>query len=355
MLSERDGERGAAAWLNTGDYHPPHSVSAPPGTGPGGPLLERACQTPGRQQYVSLLLSAGARADLVGAASGLAPLHLAAQAGDPALLSLLLTDSGADCNVRAADRKGGWGPLHFAAQGGREGHLACLAALLEREEVSVDLRDIRAVQTPLALAVQHGDQAAARLLLAHGADPDLKCGRKTVREYMAEEMAGLEPSAVRVVRRKEPMEDLEDRLLTLVRETQRHSPTYSAELGAFRALVRLVKEGGQDRELGEVLGLAAEKGLEEHVALLLRRGAGPNGRQPAVLEAAGRGRAAVLEVLLQDPRTLVGVARENTGETLLHLVLKMEDRQVEAADYQACLALLLQGDARKEMEALVNR
>ena len=343
-LGERDGELGATVWLNKG-------------WGPGQtPLLETAVLTPDRARYVEVLVAAGARADLVGGASGLAPLHLVARAGDPASLAVLLTDPGADANVRAADRRGGWGPLHFAAQGSSPGHRACLQLLLGTEEVQVDLRDIGAVQTPLALAVEAGQQASVRLLLEQGADPDLKCGRKTVREYMRESMPGLDPGAVTVLKRKEVMEDLEDKLLSLVKETSRHDTSYLAKLGAFRCLARCVREGGEDRQLGEVLALAAEKGLEQHVALLLRRGAGPNSREQPLLEAACRGHHGVIGVLLADPRTDLAVLKVNTGETVLHMVLKMEQDGVAAGDYEACLAELLQGETRQRaMAAIVNK
>ena len=343
LLTDREVEQGPATWLNKGT-----SVGETP-------LLETAIKTADRSHFVPVLLEAGARADVVGGASGMSALHLAAEAGDPKLLEVLLTDAGADINVRAADRKGGWGPLHFAAQGEGAGHLACLELLAQRDEVEVDMRDIRAVQTPLALAALAGNEAAVRLLLRYGADPDLKSGRKTVREYLTDTLPHLNPSSVIVVRRKQVMQDLEARLMELVRETKKGAHSYQSDLGAFRSLVRCVKEGGEDRELGEVLALAAEKGLEEHVALLLRRGAGPNSAQQPLLEAAVHGHHGVLAALLADPRTDLGIVRAHTEETVLHHVLKMEEKGVPDANYHACLALLLRGESRKTMAKLVNK
>ena len=343
LLTEREAEQGPAIWLNRG-------------TGVGEtPLLETAITTPDRSHFVPILVEAGARADLVGGASGMSPLHLAAEAGDPKLLEVLLTDAGADINVRAADRKGGWGPLHFAAQGEGAGHLACLELLAQMDEVEVDVRDIRAVQTPLAVAALAGNEAAVRLLLRYGADPDLKCGRKTVREYLTDTLPHLNPSSVTVVRRKQVMQDLEARLIELVRETKRDAHSYQSDLGAFRSLVRCVKEGGEGRELGEVLALAAEKGLEEHVGLLLRRGAGPNSAEQPLLEAAARGHHRVVAALVADPRTDLGIVRAHTEETVLHQVLKMEERGVAVADYRSCLSILLRGESRQAMAKIVNK
>lgn len=343
LLAEREDGRAAAAWLN--QCSAPGEVAA----------LEVAVTTPGRAMFVGPLVAAGARADQVGGASGLAPLHLAAQTGDPHLLALLLADPGADSNVRAADRHGAWTPLHFAAKGTEAGHLACAELLVGREEVEVDVRDVRAVQTPLALAALEGREGTVRLLLSHGADPDLRCGRRTVREYLAESLPHLDLAAVPVVRRKEVMQGMEDRLLTMVRDTKRLSSTAAADLGAFTSLARCLRPGRcEDRELGEVLALAAERGLADHVRLLLRRGAGPNSAQQPLLEAAARGDQAVLAALLDDPRTDLAAVRPLTSETILHLVLRMGEEGSGAAGYRACLALLLEG-RREAMAALVNR
>ena len=343
LLTDREVEQGPATWLNKGS-----SVGETP-------LLETAIKTADRSHFVPVLLEAGAKADLVGGASGMSALHLAAEAGDPKLLEVLLTDAGADINVRASDRKRGWAPLHFAAQGEGAGHLACLELLAQRDEVEVDMRDISAVQTPLALASLAGNEAAARLFLRYGADPDLKCGKKTVREYLSDTLPHLNPGSVSVVRRKQVMQNLEARLMELVNETKKDSHSYQSDLGAFRSLVLRVKEGGEDRELGEVLAHAAERGLDEHVALLLRRGAGPNSDQQPLLEAAVRGHHGVLAAMIADNRTDLGIVRPQTKETVLHHVLKMEEKGVPDTNYHACLALLLRGESRISMAKLVNK
>ena len=343
LLTDREVEQGPATWLNKGS-----NVGETP-------LLETAIKTADRSHFVPVLLEAGARADLVGGASGMSALHLAAEAGDPKLLEVLLTDAGADINVRASDRKRGWAPLHFAAQGEGAGHLACLELLAQRDEVEVDMRDISAVQTPLAIASLAGNEAAARFLLRYGADPDLKCGKKTVREYLSDTLPHLNPGSVSVVRRKQVMQNLEARLMELVNETKKDSHSYQSDLGAFRSLVLRVKEGGEDRELGEVLAHAAERGLDEHVALLLRRGAGPNSDQQPLLEAAVRGHHGVLAAMIADTRTDLGIVRPQTKETVLHHVLKMEEKGVPDTNYHACLALLLSGESRVSMAKLVNK
>ena len=70
-----------------------------------------------------------------------------------------------DPNLRSGDRDGGWTPLHFAAASPSSGHLACINLLIQLDEVDVDAKDTRGVQTPLFLAVKSKNEEAVRALL----------------------------------------------------------------------------------------------------------------------------------------------------------------------------------------------
>ena len=55
-----------------------------------------------KPEFITQLLRVGARQDVLGEGSGLAPIHLAVLNGDTALLKLLLTDDSVDINLKSA-------------------------------------------------------------------------------------------------------------------------------------------------------------------------------------------------------------------------------------------------------------
>ena len=320
-------------------------------------LLEAAVL--GRQpEFVSALVKVGVLRDLVNPTTGLSPLHLACQLGDPQLLQLLAEDETADPNVRSSDRKGGLSPLHYASQTVSPGHLACLELLARRDDVNVDQRDVSSVQTPLFLAVEAKNEAAARSLIQYGANPDLTCGRKTIREYMRQDLPHFNPSAVRVLKTRDLMDNLEDKLLNIVRQTARDGDNAAADLANFRTFLRFVRSGLDNDQLAEVFSLACEKGLHEQAAMLLKKGVEPNNRENPILEAAYKGYHRVLRVLAQDPRTDLTVRTAGTQETILHLVLKMEFEQAASQDYEECLEVLFEKnkpEISRQVRLLVNK
>jgi hypothetical protein len=98
---------------------------------------------------------------------GWTPLHSAAYSGNATLVALLL-ESGADPNVRARS-EGGESPLHFAVV--RE-HLDVAGSLLmSKADVNARSRDGR---TSLMIAASKGSKSIVELLLASGADPEMK-------------------------------------------------------------------------------------------------------------------------------------------------------------------------------------
>ena len=309
-----------------------------------------------KEEFVAALVKVGVMRDLVNTTSGLSPLHLACQLGDPHLLRLLLgDDEAADPNVRSSDRKGGFAPLHVASQTQGSGQLACLELLVKRDDVNVDIRDVSSVQTPLFLAVQAKNESAVKTLIAYGANPDLQCGRKTVREYMKEDLPHFDPRAVRVIKTRDLMDNLEDKLLTIVRETDRRSVNAKADLANFRTYVRFIRSVIENDQLDEVFNLACEKGLHEHAALLLKKGVDPNNKENPILEVAYKGYSQVMRVLLQDPRTNIQVMKPLNRETILHLILKMDFEQTSASDYEECLAVVFRHAKQDQLKLIVNK
>merc|ERR1712024_102919 len=140
--------------------------------------------------------------------------------------------------------------------------------LVKRDDVNVDIRDVSAVQTPLFLAVEAKNEAAVRCLIQYGANPDLTCGRKTIREYMKEDLPHFNPSSVRVIKTRDLMDNLEDKLLNIIRETARTGDNAKAGLANFRTYLRFIRSGLDNNQLTEVFNLACEKGLHDQVSML---------------------------------------------------------------------------------------
>jgi len=303
-------------------------------------LLEEAVKLR-KYEFVSALVKVGALRDHVNIKTGVSPLHVACQLGDVKLLGLLLADDDvADPNVRASDRKGGFTPLHFAAQTRSQGHLQCLELLLHRDDVNVDMKDISNIQTPLFVAVESKNEPGVRALVQFGANLDVKCGKKTIREYIPDYLPAFDPRSVRVIKTRAPIENLEAKLAEMVRRTKINGENYKADFSGFRTFVRFIKSAEDNLAITEIFNLCCEKNLHEHAALLLQKGVDPNNKEKPILEVAYKGYHKVLAVLLKDSRTDLSVIKHQTRESILHLVLKMEFEQTAQEDYEKCWKLL---------------
>lgn len=131
----------------------------------GTPLII-ACQSKQNVEYLRLLLEAGADPNMDPDTS-IYPLALVALFyDDPAAIDVLLQHGA---------RPKGTGALAYAAMKGKE---AMVLRLLEggaRPEIEADAARARyhAMPSPLHVAVSHGHDSIVKLLLRHGADPDV--------------------------------------------------------------------------------------------------------------------------------------------------------------------------------------
>lgn len=320
----------------------------------GATLLEIAVKDR-MKSFLDVLVRSGARADLVSVTSGISPVHLAAELGNMDLLKVLLSNrDDVDVNVRAESFKGCYTPLHMAAE---NGNVDCIKMLLGFDEIDVDAKDARGVQTPLLLSIKAKNQEAAVLLVENGACLDIKAGKQTLREYFKEAFPDIDPTRIRVKKSREVMLNLADKVFTLLKETELKDNDYPAKLGQFKTYLRFIRNLKEQQKLDLVFDLACKKGLFEHVEILLRKGASPNTATDPVLEAAFFGHYRVFKVLKRS-KTNFTVTKPGTKETVLHLILRMQSSTTVRTDYQKCLDELL--DARNpqvfiQMKKIINK
>ena len=279
--------------------------------------------------------------------SGLAPLHLAVLAKDSALLRLLINDDKADVNIRAAGFKKAYTPLHLAAENGfSEG----LRALLDQEGVDVDVKDAKGVETPLMLAIKAKHEDAVRLLIENGACLDLRVGKQTLREHLKDAFPNLNPMSIKVTKRREVMDNLKDRMFTLIKDTEVDKSDYTSKLATFRTFLRFIWTLKNPSDLQSVYDLAVKKGLHDHVELLLKKGAAVSVSSGPVLEASYHGLYKMLRVLRLHGAKIRGT--NSSQETALHLVLKRQGDGGSGTDFVLSLQELLRWAG---VQALVNK
>lgn len=124
-----------------------------------------------RKDLVKYYLSAGAIIDAIGGDLNSTPLHWAVRQGHQSMVALLI-EKGADPSIRDGE---GAAAVHLAAQ---FGFWPICAYLVARSSIDVDSYDTNGL-TPLMWAVMRSvGPETVRVLIALGADPDLKDRRE---------------------------------------------------------------------------------------------------------------------------------------------------------------------------------
>eukprot|EP00752_Nemacystus_decipiens_P005714 g5172.t1 len=269
--------------------------------------LEQACEA-GDSELVDTLLAAGADAAGLGR-RGRTLLHAAAAGGNGSVVWSLL-DHGAKPNIEARLSEDEWlvpdTPLQVAA---RNGHAAAARAL-----VAAGADKARALE----LAVLNGHERVAQDLLLAGADPD-------------------EPGSFGRVLAEACLRGHERLVRALVRQgadtsasVMGHTPLHEAARGGHANIARLLLESGLDVDAftwqGETpLHAAARKGSASTVGVLIAAGADVGARHPTL----GRGQTPLhvatqwgstdaALALLQEHGSEVNAA-DNAGLRPLHL------------------------------------
>ena len=107
--------------------------------------------------------------------------------------------------------------------------------LLEQGDARVDCRDQTGGRTPLLLAARARQEAAVRVLVENGADPDLACGKVTPREVLRQELPRLNIEKITV--RERPVENTVEMLAQLVERKGRGEEEEKRSLAIFKGVL----------------------------------------------------------------------------------------------------------------------
>lgn len=270
---------------------------------------------------------APAEAALLGRESGedgLTALHLAAGYGLSQWTQTLL-NQGAELRFDYS----GWSPLHLAA---RNGHCNTLTLLLKAQPRLVDQAAAGSGQTPLQLAVMHGQSEAVQCLLAQGARPDLP------------DKNGVSPVLQAVLQAQdESLQQMNSAGFAVNRWLQRPRPDGRSWLHVLAALP----------EMAAPLQLLIQRGVPLHTrfqgqsALLLALEAGHFENVQALLAAGGQVNNA-----------------DEAARLWLALEKYLREEALQKAEQKALLARLIQSLLRyqdgiiqspRQQESLLNR
>ena len=222
--------------------------------------------------------------------------------------------------------------------------------LLDCEEVDVDAKDLKGDTTPLLLAIKEKHAASAKLLVENGASLNVKVGRSTLKEQFCKIFPDVDPAHIVVKKNRKVILDLKDKVFQLLKNTELNDSDYNAKLANFKTFMRFIRTLQEENALDEVFDLACDKGLHEHVEVMLRKGANPNIPSKPVLEAAFHGHHRILEVLSNHGTNWE--VETGSRETVLHLILKMGSDQGTKETYHASLDVVLGVSAVRN---LINR
>uniref|UniRef100_A0A0K2VB98 Transient receptor potential cation channel protein painlesslike [Acyrthosiphon pisum] n=1 Tax=Lepeophtheirus salmonis TaxID=72036 RepID=A0A0K2VB98_LEPSM len=324
------------------------------------------------EEFVNLLLRAGARADTYNEVLGVGLLHVAIEAGNYSNF-VSLVKYGADVNL--VDRKG-LSPLHYAVQS--DGNVDIFNSLIHNEKVDeLDAEDLAGRRTPLYLAVvQAKNRYFAEALLKRGADSNITVHGKPIKQAIQSTWPSLripEKSNSSIVESKELLYGL-NRLLDKAQMNKRSKESNAQNLLHFKIILQKMSEMVSEINKYNCGGMtfiqkSSEYGLPSFVEALLDQGCNPqatlmdNPTIPILLAAAG-GQAGVLSVFkafhLNDEdscrKRIFSTSKDVFGgENIIHWILKKSQRDRPDADYQDCASIiLLSKDLDDELSLIIN-
>ncbi len=265
-------------------------------------------------------------------------LEEAIGAGRPEVVRILL-ENGAEANLRAFHRGRFWSPLAQAAAAGDLG----LIHLLIEWGAEPAAQGPMVLGTPLMAAVEAGQAAAARALIAAGADVNARDNRARSALSLAIERG--DAAMIALLREAETVEPDE-------KERQMAVAAKRGDLAGIRALLAAGADPGKELPHREsAFGEAVLGGHAAILAALLHAGRpGPEPMAMAMYRAAYRGDADVIHLLLAagaDPssdngyRTALSEAAEHGHREIVRMLLEAGADPDKAVDGPSALAAAL--------------
>jgi len=325
-------------------------------------LAELAVQYEYREA-LSTLVRLGAPMDLINPITGYAPIHRAAEEGKPDMLSIILGTGrhDFDVNARTAKRKRGLTALHLSAAHNSEDHLKCIDMLLKNQFIEPDMKDSSWTTTPLYVAGKAKNKEAVVNLIENGADLDILVGNtnKSIKDFMKSWLPDLEFEKVRVKKYRSKTENLNAKLMEIVKDTSLDSRNYMTNFLKFRQATLGLYDAQNGYE--DLVEKACRKGLADFTQILFKKGADPNKFPPnsyscPIIDAAERGDFALLQVLKKNEADF-SVLKFQTNETVFHCVLKSVSSGNEER-YLKCLDILLNDndeEFQEEVRKIINK
>jgi len=320
----------------------------------------------GYDDFVSVLVTAGARPDIKNSSLETIPFHEAVRAADPVLLKLLIK---AISNINVQDGEGS-SALHIVVEclmdsedvQTRDRLLECLGLLLQAPGIQVNTEDLKSEATPLYYAALSGNRPAVDLLISFGADVHNDNTGETISDIIRQNIPDFDPEKFNHTKHGRPIKNILFNMIELADNVEGFSRYVSN-----RDDVDWNADNGQYT----LLQFAAEQGRDRLTSFLLNSGSDPTltavNSRPAWVIAAYHGYHKVLRVFFEKlsesevKRCIILTDVEHGQRTILHEVVRRQSPKLNRSvpdpniDYKRCLKLLFSmNTVSQNTERIVN-
>jgi len=316
----------------------------------------------GRDEFVSALITSGAKADLKNSVLETIPFHDVVKNHDPELLKLVLRSVS---NINIQDGEGS-SALHIATEELMNSDeenidklIDCIGILLQYPGIEINSEDMKGEATPLFYAASAGNEKVVDLLLSFGADAHNNNTGETISDVIRQNIPNFDPVKFNKTRKSRPIKNILFNMIELGDNVEGFSMYVSN---------RDDMDWNADNGQYTLLQFASQQGRDKIAAYLLNKGAEPGrcaiNSRPAWVIAAYHGYHKILKVFFEKltedeiKKCIVLTDREHGQRTILHEIVrkqspKLNNPQVdENIDYEECLKLLF--DEKRGVKPKVN-